>query len=327
MLPGGIHLFSIRGVPIHFSPIFLILLIYVGMQGNLLTGALFVGVLTISILVHEMGHATVAQFFRLSPSVTIHGWGGLCHHERPERASDSALIIVAGPAAGLLLGLLSVVAQFVISPSFLASNPLLSLFLVNMVYINIFWSLINLLPLWPLDGGQLFRLGMVRMFGGATGERITHYVGAAVGITLAILAYGSAYTFFALFAGYWAWLNIQRANSSAASGAIYTTNRFADDLSKKMVAAYEAGQYDEAYRLGQQIRAETSIGQRTLGRVWEVLGVVAALRDDYEEAWSYLKRAPERGRVLEARAACIIALDLASEARAFVDSGKLSKIP
>ncbi|MEM7676542.1 MAG: hypothetical protein AAF449_11115, partial [Myxococcota bacterium] len=106
-----------------------------------------------------------------------------------------------------------------------------------------------------------------------------------------------------------------------------SVNRFAKELAQKMRAAFEAGEYDDAYRLGQQIRAETNIDTQTLGRVWEVLGVISALRDNYEEAWSYLKRAPERGRVIEARAACIIALQMRGEAQAFVEAGKLSKIP
>ena len=329
MLTGGIHLFSIRGIPVHFSPIFFVLVGFVALRGvgSPLEGALWVGILTFSILVHEMGHALVAQYFRLSPSITLHGWGGLCSHQRPDRATDEALIIAAGPSAGLVLGAISFGVTIMAGPAYLASEPLVAMVLRNLVYINIFWSLVNLMPLWPLDGGQLFRLGMIRVFGGASGERITHFVGAAVGIIAAILAYPVFGSFGALFAGYWAWLNIERINSPSASGAIYSDNRFAKDLAKRMTTAYEAGEVDEAYRLGQQIRAETNIDSRTLGRVWEVLGVVAALRDNYEEAWSYLKRAPERGRVLEARAACIIALELRGEARAFIESGKLNRIP
>ncbi len=328
MFSGGVHLFTIRGIPVHFSPIFFILVALLAFNGGSLAGSIaFLVVLTFSILVHEMGHALVAQYFRLSPSITLHGWGGLCSHERPDRERDAALIIAAGPAAGLVLGMGSFGVQAMMGPAALASEPLLAAVLGNLVFINIFWSLVNLLPLWPLDGGQLFRLGLVKAFGGASGERITHYVGAAVGITAAILAYSALGSFAALIAGYLAWLNIERINSPSASGAIYVTNRFAADLAKKMEAAYEAGAYDEAYRLGQQVRAETNIGSKVLGRVWEVLGVVAALRDDYQEAWSYLKRAPERGRVLEARAACIIALELRGEAQAFIESGKLHKIP
>ena len=288
---------------------------------------MWIGVLTFSILVHEMGHALVAQYFRLSPSITLHGWGGLCSHERPDQEGHAALIIAAGPGAGLLLWAVASGVQIMLGPQFLAAEPLLATTLNQLVWVNWFWSLVNLMPLWPLDGGQLFRLGMVKTLGGATGERVTHYVGAAVGVIAAVLAYPMFGSLGALIAGYWAWLNVERINSPSASGAIYVTNRFAQDLSKKMSAAFEAGQYDEAYRLGQQVRAEKNLSSRTLGRVWEVLGVVAALRDNYEEAWSYLKRAPERGRVLEARAACIIALEMRGEAKAFVESGKLKKIP
>lgn len=325
MLSEGFQVFSIRGIPVQISPIFLILVAFIAFRGgSVLWSAIYIGVLTVSILVHELGHALVAQYFRLSPSITLHGWGGLCSHQRPERAVDDALIIAAGPAAGIMLGIAAFTAGIFTAGT---NAPLVATVLGVMVWFNFFWSFVNLLPLWPLDGGQLFRLGMIRWLGGATGERVTHVVGAVTGVICAVLGYQMFGGLAVLLAGYWAWLNFQRINDPSASGAIYVTNRFAQQLSKRMQAAYEAGEYDEAYRLGQQVRAESNIDSRTLNRVWEVLGVVAALRDHYEEAWSYLKRAPERGRVLEARAACIIALELRGEAKAFIETGKLGKIP
>ena len=328
MLADGIHLFSIRGIPVRFSPIFLILLLVVGLQGDLAVGALWVGLLTFSILIHEMGHALVAKYFRLSPSITLHGWGGLCSHERPDSELQEALIIIAGPAAGFIFGFAVLgVQRYVVPAEVLVANPMLVLAFWMLFWVNIIWGLVNVVPLWPLDGGQLFRLGMVKFFGGATGERITHTVGLIVGVGAAIVGYQMLGTFASVLAAYWAWLNYERINSASASGPIYVNNRFAKDLGKRMRVAFDKGEYDEAYRLGQQIRAETNIDTRTLGRVWEVLGVVEALRDNYRDAWSYLKRAPERGRVLEARAACIVALELRDEARAFVKAGKHKKIP
>ncbi len=324
MLTSGLHLFSIRGIPVHFSPLFLLLLLFVGFQG---VGFVFVGVVTFSILVHEMGHALVAQYFRLSPSIVLHGWGGLCHHERPQRESHDALIIAAGPAAGFALGFLALALYLFAPPTVLEPGSLGTRIVEWLVYINLFWSFINILPLWPLDGGQLFRLGMVKAFGGLRGERIAHGVGTVMGVLVAIGMYQIGFVLFAVISGYWAYLNIQNFNSRSATGAIYVNNRFARELGKKMRAAYEAGQYDEAYRLGRQVRSESNLDSGTLASVWEVLGVVAAVRDNYEEAWSYLKRAPERGRVLEARAACIIALELKPEAQAFIASGKLGRVP
>jgi len=36
-------------------------------------------------------------------------------------------------------------------------QPLLWTFLEQMLFINLFWPLLNLLPIWPLDGGQISR--------------------------------------------------------------------------------------------------------------------------------------------------------------------------
>ena len=329
MLADGIHLFSIRGIPVRFFPIFLILLLVVGLQGDLAVGALWVGLLTFSILIHEDGTTpwspSIFACRRASPCTD----GEACAATSgPDSELQEALIIIAGPAAGFIFGFAVLgVQRYVVPAEVLVANPMLVLAFWMLFWVNIIWGLVNVVPLWPLDGGQLFRLGMVKFFGGATGERITHTVGLIVGVGAAIVGYQMLGTFASVLAAYWAWLNYERINSASASGPIYVNNRFAKDLGKRMRVAFDKGEYDEAYRLGQQIRAETNIDTRTLGRVWEVLGVVEALRDNYRDAWSYLKRAPERGRVLEARAACIVALELRDEARAFVKAGKHKKIP
>ena len=327
MLQGGFHLFSIRGIPVYFSPIFLLALGWIGLSDFSVESIIWIVVLTVSILVHEMGHALVARYYRLSPTITLHGWGGLTHHEHPDRELHDVLIIIAGPGAGLILGALSLAFLMFGIPALAPANSLLATAVWYLVWVNIVWSFVNLLPLWPLDGGNLFRLGMVKLFGGLMGERITHVVGAVVGAATAYLTYYPGFPLFAVLCGYWTVLNVLRINSRSATGPMYVQNRFAKGLAKKMMAAYGRGDYDEAYRLGQQIRSEPNLDSGTLGKCWEVLGVVAAIRDDYEEAWSYLKRAPERGRVLEARAACIIALELRDEARTFLATEKQRKTP
>ncbi len=281
---------------------------------------LWIAILIFSIQFTQMASALVAQYYRLSPVVC----GSFIHFERPDRSHHDALISAAGPTSSLLLAGLSFAADYFFGGQ-LMTEPLVSVVFRGFFWINIVLGLLNLMPLWPNVGGSLFRLGMALLFGGAIGEVITHIVGALTWLLAAWLAYPYLGVVGILLGAYWTWQNIQRTYLLLTP--IYLDNRFARELGKKMRAAYEAGQYDEAYRLGRQVRSESNLDSGTLASVWEVLGVVAAVRDNYEEAWSYLKRAPERGRVLEARAACIIALELKPEAQAFIASGKLGRVP
>ena len=57
---------------------------------------------------------------------------------------------LAGPLAGMALGLLALLLDPGPAHGMLVSNAVGWLILVN-----IFWSLFNLLPMYPLDGGQV----------------------------------------------------------------------------------------------------------------------------------------------------------------------------
>ena len=71
------------------------------------------------------------------------------------------------------------------------ASPFLYYLVESLWFINFYWSLVNLLPLFPLDGGQLFRLGMVRVVKPARkAERVVHIVGisiAGIGLVYAII--------------------------------------------------------------------------------------------------------------------------------------------
>ncbi len=167
--------FRLLGFPVVIHPMAWLVLGFIllsrasGGPGALLRGAIVVAVLFGSILVHELGHALVARGFRLGPvSILLHGFGGLTTHRRSSSAGRSMLITAAGPGAGLLLGGLSLVLYLPLvfgglTDGVTSSSPigLLAYTLDILVWINVFWSLFNLLPMAPLDGGQLLDAGLV----------------------------------------------------------------------------------------------------------------------------------------------------------------------
>src|SRR5690606_14182007 len=132
-------------------------------SGSVVSGVIFALAVTLSLLVHEFGHAFVSKHYELRPSILLHGFGGLCISEAARRDSDDAKILFAGPLAGLVFGGL-MLALSVFAPGVVNASPLLAQFVGALVFVNIFWSLVNLLlPIWPLDGGQLFHL-LLRRF-------------------------------------------------------------------------------------------------------------------------------------------------------------------
>lgn len=150
-----------------------------------------------SVLAHELGHASMGRRFGADPEIVLHGFGGVAvmHGSRFNRR-QYLLMVAAGPAASLTLGILAHLALIYL--------PIASRDVVDTLYvlrgINYFWTFINLLPIQPLDGGLLLRtaLGDRRLnltcmvgFFVATGMALLALQGGAVFLTLlmAMLAF------------------------------------------------------------------------------------------------------------------------------------------
>jgi Zn-dependent protease len=181
----------------------------------------------VSILVHELGHAIAVRVHGWRPWITLYGFGGLASYQ-PTRhdARSQILISAAGPAAGFLF-IAFVMAAVQASghtvqlfPDPKASNlfppwaafEIFDSFNVNVLVfylwqINILWGLLNLLPIYPLDGGQIMRelcLSAHRSRGIEQSLWISIVVSGGVAI-LAILLFGDL--FLALMFGYLAYTN------------------------------------------------------------------------------------------------------------------------
>ena len=164
--------FSLLGIPVRVSPWFWLAsaLMGSGLKDPKLT-LIWVAVVFVSILVHEFGHALTIRAFGAYPLVVLYHFGGLAITTGQRRISPQRelLILLAGPGAGLLLGGLTMlgiklahhqVAVIFGGPTliFPAFEQFDNFYLNNTLYfllqVNIWWSLVNLLPIYPLDGGQ-----------------------------------------------------------------------------------------------------------------------------------------------------------------------------
>jgi stage IV sporulation protein FB len=320
---GGFHLFTLADIPIRVSPWYLIL-VYFFVQSMHGGHPLVVGLLiTVSLLAHELGHALVARHYKLQPHILLHGFGGVTGHDRARTRGQDALIVAAGPLAGLVLSGLSFAALragVVHTPG--------ALDLLSLCFgLNLFWSLFNLLPMWPLDGGQLMRLGASRIWQPARGERITHIVSIVVVAIVAFISYQIGVGNLTLIIlAITAYQNVQALSEGPASQAP-RDNPFARELLKEAEAASARGDDDSAARLCHQLRNEANVPPEILARAWSLLGVTATRRENYEEALSYLRRAPESTDVVEATAQCFYQLGMYDALEALCGTRAFAKLP
>jgi len=176
--------FPLLGIPIRVSPWFWLMAVLLGFRlpdaGAVLN---WIAALFLSILVHELGHALVMRAYGFQPWIVLYGMGGLaCHDSRQtfrSRGSDwlpQVLISFAGPAAEFLLVAVLVLgiamagygrpidfhSMWGLANAVQLPNPRLSEFFSFIFFICVVWGLVNLLPVYPLDGGQIAREILLR---------------------------------------------------------------------------------------------------------------------------------------------------------------------
>jgi Zn-dependent protease len=141
----------------------------------------------VSIMIHELGHAVAAQLFGLGPiKLVVHGFGGLTSFGVPPTHRQGVLVSLAGPAAGLLLACL---AWLVGAATLSEGSHYLWVFTIAMlIQVNIFWSLFNLLPIFPLDGGQVMWHGLAMAMPSSAARRKTKQVSIAIAAIVGVYA-------------------------------------------------------------------------------------------------------------------------------------------
>ncbi len=112
-------------------------------------------ILSISILIHEIGHAIAARKMNLElVRIHLYLFGGMAElKQRPIRPKEELIIALAGPAASFFLAGLSYLVMIQIQP-YHDHIHLLAQFAFVM---NLLLGLFNLLPIFPLDGGRSLR--------------------------------------------------------------------------------------------------------------------------------------------------------------------------
>jgi Zn-dependent protease len=193
---------SVFGFPVYAQPMFLLLIaLYVlpnaRSLAGLSTGLIAATIVTLSILLHELGHAIAFRIFgERNATIVLWGLGGLTYGRRPPRAWQNIVVSLAGPFVGFVVGMVSLFARIALGAGL---DPRIGDVLDRLVFINIAWTFFNLLPLHPMDGGQAFRTLLVAWKGNA-GLKASLYVSIVTGVLVALAGWRLGQTFVLILA-------------------------------------------------------------------------------------------------------------------------------
>lgn len=235
--------FSVFGIPVRVHPWFWLITVMMALgTGNRKVEPIvvvsWVAASFISILVHELGHAFAARAYGWPPRITLYGMGGLASYSPTHRDPRAQILIAfAGPAAGFVLAgiIVAIILAMRHTIVFAFGGPGLigwyadlgdtperiQIFVFHMLFINIWWGLVNLLPIYPLDGGRISRelFSMSRTTNGLQESlQLSMIAAGAVAVYGAIILKSG---FMALMFGYFAFTSYQAMQGFTGRGGGY----------------------------------------------------------------------------------------------------------
>jgi stage IV sporulation protein FB len=206
--------FRLFGMPVTVRMSFLLIAALIGFfgVGSPAETVAWIVIVFVSILIHELGHALTARMYGSSVAIELNGLGGLTRWSAPEgelTPGRRALIAAAGSATGLLFGGL----VWLIADRFGPYQSLTAFILESTIYVNVFWGLLNWLPIRPLDGGHLLE-SLLEKVAPRRGEMIAKVVFTLTAAAALVFAIRFRMIFVAVLAG---WLLLSEFSSGGGS--------------------------------------------------------------------------------------------------------------
>jgi Zn-dependent protease len=196
---GSIRLFQLFGIEVYLHWSWFVVAMY-GIQSrghqyhSIGWNVLEYLSLFLIVLMHEFGHSLACQQVGgRANQIVLWPLGGVAYVSPPQRPGAMLWSIAAGPLVNVaLFPVFSLIWWLGHSAGWVESLPDLYRFVVTLWYINTVLLVFNLMPVYPLDGGQILRSLLWFLFGRARSlliATIIGFVGVAALILLACLLF------------------------------------------------------------------------------------------------------------------------------------------
>jgi Zn-dependent protease len=198
------------GIDLHIHWSFWLLIFFAILSSNGyrqgLASVLMVMSVFLCVVLHEYGHALAARRYGIrTRDITLMPIGGVARLERmPEEPKQEFVVAIAGPLVNLVIaGLLFILLR--LDLAFGETTPMLqsgSNFLDQLMQINIFLVVFNMLPAFPMDGGRILRSLLAIKFSYLRATEIAARVGRWMALLFAIYAVVSWNPLLLILAGF-----------------------------------------------------------------------------------------------------------------------------
>ena len=201
--------FRLFGIPIQVLPFFFLTALLIGPH-DLRGAVLWIPIVFAGVLAHELGHAAAVRQQGFAPAIQLHAFGGATtwSAHRPLPPSRRILISAAGPAVGIAIGVIALAVSR-LAP---LEDPVLRRTIWYVVWVNLGWGVLNLLPILPLDGGVMVTAAAEGVLG-PKGRRLARVVSLVVCVGLGLWALALGWWWSTILAAILAYANLQALRS------------------------------------------------------------------------------------------------------------------
>jgi Zn-dependent protease/predicted transcriptional regulator len=217
-----------------------------------------VAIVFASVVFHEIGHALGTLRTGVSlRSIILLPIGGVSLTDdtthRPPRMEHEVRIALAGPAMSFAVAGLAAVIVMAVAPQRLAVAPLLhsAHLLRTLVWINVFLGALNLLPAYPLDGGRIVRVLLLRRYDWVRATRRALTLGQSVSTALlfagmAGVFYERSWSYWLMLVGFFLFVGTQLEDRSAVFHAVLESVRMEDVMLTEFATLSPADTLEDA---------------------------------------------------------------------------------
>lgn len=227
-MKNSLQLGRIAGISVSVHWTFLLLVGWIVWReyskGNTIDGILwtllFVLAIFLCVTLHELGHALAARRYHIKTlDITLLPIGGVARLEHmPEKPAQELWVALAGPLVNVIISILLlplVVIQILHGNLENLQQIGKNSFLLNLFSVNIFLTIFNLLPAFPMDGGRVFRALLTFKLPHHVATRIAAIVGQMMAVLFVVA--GFFVNPFLILIGFFIFLGAQAEADMSAS--------------------------------------------------------------------------------------------------------------
>jgi Zn-dependent protease len=216
-------LVTAAGIDVHIHGTFFLLIAFVAFSGlvagqgltAVLRGTLLILAIFTTVVLHEFGHALTARRFGVRTlDITLLPIGGIARLERmPDKPGQQLQVALAGPAVNgvIAMVLFGLVRFFEVPAGIEIFRDASGSFLMQLMWINVFLAVFNLLPGYPMDGGRVLRALLAMRMAPERATQIAARIGQGVAVIFGLV--GLFYNPFLMVIAVFVWMGAQAEHS------------------------------------------------------------------------------------------------------------------